>query len=178
MHEFDVVKSLIDELLPKLQEQKVKRVTEIRFRRGSTFSEEALLQAFSALSRGTPLEGADVKVETVETRFKCQCGHEQTVTADDLIGHMFACLSVHNAVRHKKLTKPMTLSCLRLSLKFEGVDFASVAIASFGSHPSVAALSAFEGKQAVRQIGGHRQTLGKPKQSGCRLHRQFPATCS
>ena len=91
MHEFDVVKSLIDELLPKLQEQKVKRVTEIRFRRGSTFSEEALLQAFSALSRGTPLEGADVKVETVETRFKCQCGHEQTVTADDLIGHMFVC---------------------------------------------------------------------------------------
>jgi hydrogenase nickel insertion protein HypA len=91
VHEFDVVKSLIDELLPKLQEQKVKRVTEIRFRRGSTFSEEALLQAFSVLSQGTPLEGADVKVEMVETRFKCQCGHEQTVTADDLIGHMFVC---------------------------------------------------------------------------------------
>jgi len=63
VHEFDVVKSLIDDLLPKLQEQKVKRVTELRFRRGSTFSEEALLQAFSALSQGTPLKGADVKVE-------------------------------------------------------------------------------------------------------------------
>jgi len=91
VHEFDVVKSLIEELLPKLQEQKVKRVTELRFRRGSTFSEEALMQAFSVLSQGTPLEGADVKVETVETKFKCQCGHEQTISADDLIGHMFVC---------------------------------------------------------------------------------------
>jgi len=27
----------------------------------------------------------------VETKFKCQCGHEQTITADDLIGHMFVC---------------------------------------------------------------------------------------
>ena len=91
MHEFDVVKSLIDDLLPKLQEQKVKRATELRFRRGSTFSEKALLQAFSVLSQGTPLEGADVKVETVGTKFKCQCGHEQTITADDLIGHIFVC---------------------------------------------------------------------------------------
>lgn len=91
MHEFDIVKSLIDALLPKLQEQKVKRVTGIRFRRGSTFSEEALLQAFAVLSQGTPLEGAEVKVEVTETRFRCPCGHEQTVTIDDLVGHMFIC---------------------------------------------------------------------------------------
>ncbi len=91
MHEFDVVKSLIDELLPKLKEQGVKRVTEVRFRRGSTFSEEALYQAFSALSRGTLLEGARVEVEVTQTKFRCPCGHEQVITADDLIGHMFVC---------------------------------------------------------------------------------------
>ena len=91
MHEFDVVKSLIDELLPKLQEQGVKKVTEVRFRRGSTFSEEALIQAFSALSKGTLLEGAKVEVEVTLTKFRCPCGHEQVITADDLVGHMFVC---------------------------------------------------------------------------------------
>ncbi len=91
MHEFDVVKSLVDDLLPKLKERGVKKVTEIRFRRGSTFSEEALLQALAALSQGTPLEGAEVKVEVTETHFCCPCGHEQVITVDDLIGHMFVC---------------------------------------------------------------------------------------
>lgn len=91
MHEFEVVKSLIDELLPKLQEQGVKRVAEIRFRRGSTFSEEALLQAFSAVSKGTLLEGAKVEVEVMQTKFRCLCGHEQVITTDDLVGHMFVC---------------------------------------------------------------------------------------
>lgn len=91
MHEFDIVKPLIDTLLSKLQEQKVKTVTGIRFRRGSTFSEEALLQAFAVLSQGTPLEGAKVEVEATETRFRCPYGREQTITIDDLVGHMFAC---------------------------------------------------------------------------------------
>ncbi len=91
MHEFDLVKSLVSELLPKLQEQNVKRVTEVRFRRGSTFSEEALLQAFSMLTQGTVLEGAKVKVEVTQTKFRCSCGHEQFITADDLIGHIFVC---------------------------------------------------------------------------------------
>lgn len=91
VHEFDVVKSLVDALLPKLQEQGVKRVTGVRFRRGSTFSEEALLQAFAAISKGTMLEGAKVEVEVTQTKFHCPCGHEQDITADDLIGHMFVC---------------------------------------------------------------------------------------
>ncbi|MCS7186383.1 MAG: hydrogenase maturation nickel metallochaperone HypA [Armatimonadetes bacterium] len=91
MHEFDVVKSLIDLLLPKLKEQGVKKVTEVRFRRGSTFSEDALLEAFSAISKGTPLEGAKVEVVVTQTRFRCPCGHEQVITADDLVGHMFVC---------------------------------------------------------------------------------------
>ncbi|MFN3421669.1 MAG: hydrogenase/urease maturation nickel metallochaperone HypA, partial [Armatimonadota bacterium] len=91
MHEFEVVESLVNELLPKLQEQGVKRVTEVRFRRGSTFSEEALLQAFSMLTQGTVLEGAKVEVEVTQTKFSCLCGHEQTITADDLIGHIFVC---------------------------------------------------------------------------------------
>lgn len=91
MHEFEVVKSLVDQLLTELKERKIGRVTELRFRRGSTFSEEALLQALTALSQGTPLENAKVKIEVMETKFRCQCGHEQVITADDLIGHIFVC---------------------------------------------------------------------------------------
>ncbi len=91
MHEFDIVQSLIDALLPQLEERGVTKVVALRFRRGSTFSEEALQQAFTALSQGTVLEGAELIVEATETPFKCECGYQQVLTHDDLVGHMFVC---------------------------------------------------------------------------------------
>ncbi len=91
MHEFDIVKSLLDELVPQLQQQGVKRVVALRFQRGSTFSEDALRFAFASLSQGTILEGAELIVETVETPFQCACGFQKVLTHDDLIGHMFIC---------------------------------------------------------------------------------------
>lgn len=91
MHEFSVVESVVQELLAKLAEQKVKSVESVRFRRGSAFAEGALVQAFRMLSAGTPLEGARLDIDTVNLDFNCGCGHSQVITADDLIGHMFVC---------------------------------------------------------------------------------------
>jgi Zn finger protein HypA/HybF involved in hydrogenase expression len=80
-------------LLPKPRPtaQCATKITSVRFRRGSAFSEEAFRQAYESLTAGTMLEGAPLQIQTVNLDFKCQCGHEQIVTSDDLIGHMFVC---------------------------------------------------------------------------------------
>ncbi|GAB4546845.1 MAG: hypothetical protein OHK0023_07130 [Anaerolineae bacterium] len=91
MHEFSIVSDLVNGILPQLADQHISRVTEIRFRRGTTFSEDALRLAFEAHSIGTPLHGATLIVETTNTQFHCECGYEQTITHDDLLGHAFVC---------------------------------------------------------------------------------------
>ncbi len=90
MHEYALVQSFVQAMLEQL-EGKVKHVETVRFRRGSAFSEDALRQAFLALSAGTVLEGAELAIETVNLDFHCGCGHQQVITSDDLIGHMFVC---------------------------------------------------------------------------------------
>ncbi len=92
MHEFSIVESVVENLLPAAERAGGGKVQSVRFRRGSAFSEEALRQAFEVLSLGTPLEGAEIVVETVNRMFDCPtCRHSQVVTADDLIDHLFIC---------------------------------------------------------------------------------------
>ena len=92
MHEVSIVQSLIESIDSQLAAQNVERATSIRVRRGSTFSADALEQAFAALSPGTRLADATLLVETFDTRFTCpRCGHSQTITSDDLTGHFFLC---------------------------------------------------------------------------------------
>lgn len=92
MHEVSIINDLIDRLDQQLAAQNVARATGLHLRRGSTFSEAALHQSFQMLSPGTRLEGARLVVETIDTLFNCaQCGHTQSITSDDLIGHMFIC---------------------------------------------------------------------------------------
>lgn len=91
MHEYAIVENVVQGVTSQLREQGIGQVAEVRFRRGSAFSEESLLQAFEMLSAGTPLEGAKLHIETVNLEFHCQCGHEQVITSDDLEGHMFVC---------------------------------------------------------------------------------------
>ncbi|TVR20864.1 MAG: hydrogenase maturation nickel metallochaperone HypA [Anaerolineaceae bacterium] len=90
-HEFSIVESLMVDLVGQLQSAEVEQVTEIHFRRGSAFSEDALRQAFDVFSRDTPLQGAELVIETVNLDHQCVCGREQVITSDDLIGHMFVC---------------------------------------------------------------------------------------
>lgn len=90
-HEFSIVEAVVGGLLDTVYQHNIDRVTEVRFRRGSAFSEAALRQAFEVLSRGTPLEGAALKIDTVNLDYTCICGRQQVITSDDLIGHMFVC---------------------------------------------------------------------------------------
>ncbi|MCG3198034.1 MAG: hydrogenase maturation nickel metallochaperone HypA [Candidatus Omnitrophica bacterium] len=92
MHEFSIVESLVQALLPEVERAGGGKVQSVRFRRGSAFSEDALRQAFEALALGTPLEGATVDVETVNRVFNCPtCRHSQVVTSQDLMDHLFVC---------------------------------------------------------------------------------------
>ena len=93
MHEFAIVESIVRETLTLLSNQGITQgeVAMLHFRRGSTFSEDALRLTFEALSQGTILDKADLIIDTVDITCRCACGHVQTVSSDDLIGHMFLC---------------------------------------------------------------------------------------
>ena len=90
MHEYGVVRELVERILAALQDGP--GVKEVRVRRCSTFAEGPLRQAFEMLARGTPLEGAALEVEELVVEVTCgQCGISRTVTADDLVGHFYIC---------------------------------------------------------------------------------------
>ena len=91
MHEFGIVEGIINNVLPQLDRQGVKHITQVHFRRGSAFSEDALRQAYKATTQGTPLEDADLLIDSVNLDYICVCGYEQVITSDDLEGHMFIC---------------------------------------------------------------------------------------
>lgn len=91
MHEYSIVKSIVDSMLDGIKKQNANKVVSVRFRRGSAFSEEAFRQAYQSLTTGTVLADAPVKIDTINLDFKCQCGHQQVINSDDLIGHMFVC---------------------------------------------------------------------------------------
>lgn len=91
MHEYAIVEAMVSDILKQLIAEGVKQVLTVRFRRGSAFSPEALRQAYTMAAAGTPLEDAQVEIETVNLHFSCPCGHRQIVTSDDLVGHMFIC---------------------------------------------------------------------------------------
>lgn len=91
MHEFSIVEAMITQVVAKLPTAKRGDVQALRFRRGSTFSEDALRQAFEMVSKGTILENTALLVETVNHHYHCVCGYEQVITSDDLTGHMYVC---------------------------------------------------------------------------------------
>ena len=90
MHELAVVERLVEALLESeaLRDGIVETVV---VRRGSAFSEDALLQGFELVARGTPLEAAHLEIEVAEIAVTCRCGETQTVSADDLVGHLYVC---------------------------------------------------------------------------------------
>ena len=73
-------------MLDAIKKQGATKVTSVRFKRGSAFSEDAFRQAYESLTAGTILANAPLQIDTVNLDFKCQCGLEQIVTSDDLIG--------------------------------------------------------------------------------------------
>ncbi len=98
MHEYSIVEQLVETLTAKLKGQGVTRVRQIRLRRGSTFAEAPLRQAFDMLTKETPLADTELIVEEYSVSHTCLgCGHTQVVMADDLVGHLFVCPSCGTA---------------------------------------------------------------------------------
>ncbi|MGI6454702.1 MAG: hydrogenase maturation nickel metallochaperone HypA [bacterium] len=92
MHEYSIVEQLVVQLLDKLKEENITEVREVHLRRGSTFAEGPLLQAFSMLTQGTVLQDSQLKIEEVKIEHTCSsCGLKETITADDLLGHLYVC---------------------------------------------------------------------------------------
>jgi Zn finger protein HypA/HybF involved in hydrogenase expression len=90
-HEFEMVQSLVCDVLQQVRRQGIRHVAEVRVRRSSAFSEEALRTAFYSLIPCTPLQDARLVIETVNLNHTCLCGREQVITSSDLYGSMFVC---------------------------------------------------------------------------------------
>ncbi len=92
MHEYSIVEQLIDQLSEQCKDQGIEQIKELHLRRSSTFSAGALEQAYEMLSPNTPLAGAKLVIEDIQVEHTCKnCGFEENVEADDLIGHMYIC---------------------------------------------------------------------------------------
>ncbi len=99
MHEYSIVQELVDKLLHQMDEKGITSVKQVHLRRGSTFAEAPLQQAFLIMTENTPLEGAELVIDSFNVEYKCKsCGHTQVVTSDDLIGHLFVCPECGEAV--------------------------------------------------------------------------------
>lgn len=92
MHEYSVVQQLVERLVAELKSRGVQQVKKVHLRRGSTFAEEPLRQAFQMLTENTPLQDAELVVEEFSVQHTCaNCGHSQVISDDDLLGHLFIC---------------------------------------------------------------------------------------
>jgi Zn finger protein HypA/HybF involved in hydrogenase expression len=91
MHELAAVGALVDAVLSGVSEHQPCRVDVIRVQRGTAFLEEALLQGFEMLSRGTALESARLEIEIVDHLIDCPCGIERPILAEEVVGHVWVC---------------------------------------------------------------------------------------
>ena len=91
MHELAAVGALVDAVAVAIAEHLPCRVDVVRVQRGTAFQEEALLQGFEMLTRGTALEGAGLEIEVVDHMIDCPCGVERPILAEELMGHIWAC---------------------------------------------------------------------------------------
>lgn len=94
MHEYAIVEHMVEHIDAELRRQGVTKVLSLHLRRGSTFAEEPLRQAYEILSPGSVLDGAELVIEDFSVTHTCDnCGATGEVNADDLIGHLHVCPS-------------------------------------------------------------------------------------
>jgi Zn finger protein HypA/HybF involved in hydrogenase expression len=91
MHEYGLVEVYVDALRRRVREDRASRVLSVRFRRGSTITEDAVRQAWQIATQGTALEGATLEIEAVATRLTCACGDVRVLQADDLVMQLWVC---------------------------------------------------------------------------------------
>lgn len=91
MHDQHAVRELIERL------SCLEDVAEVRVRAGPVFSPEALEQAYTMLTAGTPLEGSRLVVEERREERTCPaCERTWTVSAEDVAGHVVLCPACGN----------------------------------------------------------------------------------
>jgi Zn finger protein HypA/HybF involved in hydrogenase expression len=92
VHEYGIMRELVARLGKDAQALGGQRVMEIRLRRGSVYSEEALRRAFATLAAGTPLAGAHLVIEEFSAIRACEaCGGERRIAAEDVADHVYVC---------------------------------------------------------------------------------------
>jgi len=77
MHEYSIASELISGLLPQV-EALDGAITHVRLKKGALriLSDDAMRSAFAILAEGTPLEGAQLVIETVPVCVRCTaCGY-------------------------------------------------------------------------------------------------------
>ena len=91
MHELAAVGALVGTVIGDIAEHRPCRVDAVHVQRGTAFLEEALIQGFEMLTRGTELEGARLEIEVVDHIVECPCGIERPILAEELVGHVWIC---------------------------------------------------------------------------------------
>ena len=79
MHEISVAQSILEVASASLKEHSVRRVVAVSLQIGpiSGVDPDALRFAMEVVAQGTPLEGAELRIETPPVRFRCtDCSHE------------------------------------------------------------------------------------------------------
>jgi hydrogenase nickel incorporation protein HypA/HybF len=79
MHEISIAQSILDVAAASLKDNAVRSVVAVSLRIGpiSGVDPDALRFAMEVVAQGTPLEGADLRIETPPVRFRCtDCNHE------------------------------------------------------------------------------------------------------
>jgi Zn finger protein HypA/HybF involved in hydrogenase expression len=113
MHELAAVGALIDAVVSSLEVHQPCRVDAVRVRRSTAFLEDALLQGFEMLARGTALEGTRLEIEVVDHMIDCPCGVERPILAEELVGHIWVC---PNCGRPEEIGEEDDLSLLDVTL--------------------------------------------------------------
>jgi len=83
MHEISLIENIIEIITSEMRKYNITKVSVIRLRIGemSHVVPEALTFGFEMMSKDTPLEGAELVIESVPTKGRCNnCGTEFMMT--------------------------------------------------------------------------------------------------
>ena len=100
MHEVSLVGELVEACERVAGGAPVRRV---HVRHASTIPEEAVRQAFSLLTAGTPLGGARLDLAPFDIELRCPCGYAGPLDHDEMAGAVLAvCPSCSGLVRRPR----------------------------------------------------------------------------
>ena len=94
MHEMSLAQNLLEIVRQEMHKHGVQRLLKVKLKTGrlTAVVPEVMETAFEALIRGTPLQGADLEIETVALTLACgNCGREFSPEGDETLFYTFPC---------------------------------------------------------------------------------------